>query len=152
MTTERLSDLCAPRLAGEQDYNFILANWSKSFRSSPWAGTVRNNHYHSSMKNTIDDLIERGMLLVVLCSLEDSDQLLGFIAYEVSSTVPVVHYLFIKPDFRGHKLTKKLLNHINASECFIYTHRTIDCNKLNNAHHVALLARRKELEPVYKPE
>lgn len=138
------------RPAVSKDYNFILASWAHSFRSSPWAGTISNHKYHAVMKDTIDRLFERGMVLLVACNKSDPDQLLGFVAFEKSKdNVYVVHYLFTKPDFREAGVARMLLDHIRLPERFIFTHCTFHSKFFSGGTLAPGIARRKNLEPVY---
>lgn len=137
------------RVLTTADYKFILSSWAKSFRNSWYSGTGFNKEYHSGMKALIDGLIKRGMVVKVACSKHDPDQLFGFVAYEVSQNGTfVVHYLFVKPDWRKQGIATALMQNIMVPERFLYTHRTVDSEYFPGGEHVPLLARRKNLEPV----
>lgn len=146
----KFADLVEFRVPKEDELPFILSSWFKSFRKSPWAGTLPNNLYHNCMKELFDQLVERGMYVYVAAASTDPDQLLGFIAFE-EATVPVVHYVFVKDKFRKQGIGSALMRQAGASadNHWIYTHRTEDSKRFRGGKHVPAIARRKELEPVY---
>ena len=135
----------------ESDYIFVLSNYQKSFRNSEFAGVIRNNKYYSVMKNTLDDLLMRGSKVLLACDKLDPDNLVGFILYEPTGIVPVVHYLFVKPDFRGNHIAKWLLSTVTDNNIYLYTHKTSYIKKFRKGFFSPVIARRKNLLPVYHP-
>jgi len=142
------------RSAKTDDLHFIMAAWLNSYRRSQWAGVVPNNMYHKTHRELITQLLARGMFLIVAVNKEDTDQILGFVAAEKSNKgIAVVHYVFVKDEFRRNGLATKLLSVLGVESnggSFLYTFRTSDARFFKNAKHVPVLARRKELEPVYE--
>lgn len=146
-----LVDLIVFRSMSREDYNFVLSSWAHSFKGSPWAGMVPNNEWHPMMKKCIDQLLSRGARVVLAVADDDRDQILGYICYEKSVCgMPVVHYVFVKDDFRKeHGLGKALLG-VTGDGSFIYTYRTLDMQYLDKmGTHVPAIGRRKDLEPIY---
>lgn len=140
--------------AESSDWPFVFDAWANSFRSSVFAGTVRNNQYFDVICGTIKGLLERGMRVLILADRKHLNVLVGFIAFEVPECkIPVIHYLYIKDSFRRQGLGGALLKEVQERSSFdelIYTHRTKYSRFFRGARHVALLARRKNLEPVRK--
>lgn len=132
-----------------EDYNCILSDWAKSYKGSPWAGTVSNNHWHRTVKDTIDSLLSRGASVLLAVADDDTTQILGWVCYEKSASgVFVLHYIFVKDDFRGDGIAPSLLAKAGNEPC-IHTHKTRDCKYLCGlGDYVPAIARRKELEPV----
>lgn len=138
-----LISLLEVRPMKSSDYNFVLSNWQSSFRTSWYAGVIPNNLYYSVVKTLIDQLINRGMVTMVLCNTEDTDQLLGFISYELdSNNAYILHYIYVKPDFRNMGFAGFLTKAINLPEKYIYTHRTKFSDR--NQLFAPEIARRKE--------
>lgn len=146
---ENVLDYLTYRPLRSGDYNFVLAGWAKTFRNSFYSGTCQNRNFHSQMKDTFDFLLSRGMTVILACNKENPDQLFGFVAYEVAENGTfVVHYLYVKPDWRGHKISKALLEAIELPEKFAYTHHTECSQYYPGGEYRVWLVRRKHLEPV----
>lgn len=81
---------------------------------------------------------------------EAEGSMLGFIAFE-EAAVPVLHYVYVKPVFRGEGIFPSLLEAAGISEgqSFLYTFRTPDCRRFKGGSHCPAIARRKNLEPIY---
>ena len=139
-----------------EDYNFILSNWAKSYRSSPYSGPIPNNLYHATLKELVDQLLGRGAYVVLAVSEDDDDQFLGFVCWEQAQALPVVHYVFVKDEFREiHGLGRALLRVATKDGDFIYTHKTLDegAKRLQKGGtFVKAIACRKNLEPVCQPK
>ena len=149
--SDSILDICAFRAFDpETDYNFVLSSWAHSFKGSPWAGVCPNNLWHPQMKETLDQLLERGATVLMAVADDDTDHLIGYVCYETGlSGVAVIHYVFVKDEFRTGGMGKALLS-IAANGKFIYTFRTPDGKSLERGGtHVPAIARRKKLEPVY---
>lgn len=127
---------------------FILDGWLKSFKKSAYSGVIPNNRYTEVMTDTILQLLSRGMTILLLKGVE-IDVFLGFVAFE-EAEIPVLHYIYVKPDFRGEKFGKKLAlaAGLRPSEPFLYTFRTRDSRKFPDGVHCKALACRKNLEPI----
>jgi len=147
-----MSDLITYRsvdLADEQDRRFVLDGWLKSWRKSQYAGVVANNRFSEVTFDTIKQLFDRGMTILVAESV-NPDTKVGFIAYE-RSEIPVLHYLYVKPVLRGLGFGGRLLTEVGITpeEPFVYTFRTSDSRKLVNGTHCPAIGRRKDLGTVY---
>lgn len=134
-------------LANDADRRFILDPWLKEWRKSPFAGVVPNNMFSQVFFEAVEQLHKRGMEVVILESV-DPDTQVGFIAFE-RAAVPVVHYVYVKPVFRGMGFFPQLLEAAGVDGAFLYTFRTPDCRKFQNGSHCPAIARRKDLEPIY---
>ncbi len=135
-----------PLLPG--DYNFVLSSFAHSFKSSKYAGTCPAHEWHSQAKLIVDSLLARGAEVPVLCNTEDPDQILGWAMFErADSGVPVVHYVYIKDDFRNDGLARYLVGEIAGDQRFAYTHRTRDAHPRRGTH-LPEIAKRKNLNPV----
>lgn len=136
-------------LANERDRRFILDPWLKEWRKSPFAGIIPNNTFSAVFFDAVEQLHTRGMCVVILES-KDPDTQVGFIAFE-RAAVPVIHYVYVKPVFRGLGFFPQLLEAagVPTEGAFLYTFRTPDCKKFRNGSHCPAVARRKNLEPIY---
>jgi hypothetical protein len=129
------------------EFQLVLDSWSKSYRSSDWAGTVPNHMWHAVVRETIAGLIGRGAkILAAACG----DSVWGWVCYERKGDDVVLHYVYVKDPFRegglGFALTGALFP--DAKRVF-YTHRTRlgqrIIKKIPGASYVPEIARRKAL-------
>lgn len=131
------------------DRAFITDAWLKGWKKSPFAGVVPNNLFDQVFYESLRQLRDRGMTILILESTEVDSQI-GFIAFE-EAAVPVLHWVYVKPILRGEGFFQQLLAAAGAPEgqSFLYTYRTPDCRKFKNGTHCPAVARRKDLEPIY---
>lgn len=122
-----LSDAINIRPAAPEDFPFILDGWIRSWRTSPWAGTVPNNMIWEVTRGTVAGLMTRGARLEVaeVAKSDGGKRLVGFVCYEAPD---YVHYIFVKKTgFRGMGIGNFLLHHAcDALNIAVgrFTHRT----------------------------
>ena len=63
------------RRATADDIPFIFDSWLTSWRTSRWAGVIRNCDYFTTTRSLIEDLIPRGAVLLVA---DSGKALMGF--------------------------------------------------------------------------
>jgi hypothetical protein len=104
-----------------------MDSWSKSWRNSPWAGTIPNNLFHDVQRSTVEGLVGRGAKLHVL-SLDDRPEvILGWACTEVERTGrTVVHMLYVKDPYQAAmpNAPQLLLDAVPGEKPGFYTHRT----------------------------
>lgn len=100
----------------EEDKNFILNSWLKSYRRAPASQYIPNEIYFPAHKALIESLLADPATSVKVLVLDDADR--NFIVgYSVTALAPpvfggevyFVHWVYIKDTFRGLGLTKALL-------------------------------------------
>lgn len=134
------------------DLPWVIDSWLTSFRKSPFAGNVSNHRYRGVYGDTIDDLFERGMKVLMVARENKPDQLFAFLAYEDSANGPVVHYMFTRPGSREMGIATALLEQVGADAArFTHTFRTPDLRTaFPNARWKPWLSRIKQLDPPRK--
>jgi GNAT superfamily N-acetyltransferase len=135
-----LSGAATLREYGEDDANFVLDSWSKSFRVSPWAGVVLNCDWHATHSAVVRELLERGARVSVICARHNPRQILAWACWEVLPAGDfVLHYLYVKDPWRRTGLATALLGHLKGlhvtSEATRahHTFRTRDWSHLDRA-------------------
>lgn len=108
------------RLANQDDVPFVLDAWTRSFRESPWAGTVRNDEYQKVQRSTIAGLLARGSRIHVATDASGS-RLLGFCVVEAGR---YLHYCYVKRPFRNLGLARDLVRASGMHVPGVFTHRT----------------------------
>jgi len=133
-----------PTLADER---YIRQTWVSSYRNSPWAGTIPNNLFDSVCAETYQQLILRGMRLLVCSNPANPEQLLGWIAFEAAPNGDVcVHHAFTKPLFRQLGINSHLLAAagVTSGAPFFYSHRTQSSRFLRGGKYRPEIARRRD--------
>lgn len=106
----------------------IYDSWTKSYRKSPWAGTIPNNLFEQVQRACIQGVLVHGAHIVVALAPQvpgvfEGRRVMGWICYE--SSIEVVHYFYVKNDFRGQGIAKALIEHAASTwQKPRYTHRT----------------------------
>lgn len=96
----------APR---DDEMDFIVDAWTRSFRDSDWAGCVTNDKYQEVQRWTITSLLARGARLRVVVNALGKRRVLAWICYEEPN---LVHYVYVKKAARGMGLCTALLAHV----------------------------------------
>lgn len=108
--------LVAFRPANDDDTPFILNSWLKSYRNGVCSQHVPNEIYYKYQHKIIENLLLDATVTVAV-SLEDSTQIIGYIA----TTQPFLcHYIYVKYPFRKLGIAEQLYNGANRPQ--ICTH------------------------------
>jgi hypothetical protein len=119
------------RPAVETDVAFIFNSWLKSYRNTE--GSVSNAVYFQFHHKLIETLLERSDVKV-MHQIDDPNEIIGYLCYELVENIPVIHYVYIKNSFRKLNLLEKLLTsgNITKQTSGFYTHITPIVKKLVN--------------------
>ena len=126
---------------------FVLETWLTSFRKSPWAGVVPNDLYKPVYLNAIKQLLDRGAMVLCAVNPDKPDHILGWICFErTSDSVPVVHYVFVKPLYRKRGVAKSLFASagIDPTARFFYTFKTPAARYFPGGRFEPAIARRQK--------
>lgn len=111
------------------EFPLIFDSWANSFRKSPWAGCVPNHLWDQVSRADIAGIIDRGARVVVALAPQVPGIFEGrrVMGYSVSEP-GVLHWLYVKKDYRGQGVAKALLAETTrdwpARRPWLYTHRT----------------------------
>ena len=86
---------------------FIVDAWARSFRDSPWAGCISNEHYQEAQRATINDLLARGARATVAVPTEGPRRVCGFVAFEAPD---IIHYVYTKRWARKRGLANSMIS------------------------------------------
>ncbi len=139
-----VSDEVAFRAPTPDDLGFVLKSWIRTYANSPWAGALSRERLVAAIKGTITDLIERGAEVTIACSRRRPEVIYGFVCHEAGYDWPVIHFVFVKPLYRGMGIGKELVARAcgESEEVPRYTHRTADTPRvLRDARFAPILAR-----------
>ncbi len=100
----------------------VFDAWANSFRKSPWAGCVPNHLWDQVSRECASGILSRGARIVVgVVDLPDGGRRVA--CYSVSEP-GILHWLFVKRDYRGIGWGTALLHETFPTGNHKYTHRT----------------------------
>lgn len=112
------------RPASADDIKFIMSSWKQSWRTSPWAGVIRNDEYFASVRSTIDGLIARGASLFVACLRAQPDRILGWGCFEtLTDGSACCHYIYVKDPYLRMGIGEALVGEAVGTKPGLYTFR-----------------------------
>lgn len=109
------------------EYGLIFDSFANSYRKSPWAGTVPNHLWPLVSRTLTEELLARGsVVLVGVTPVEGADPgVRRVVGYSISQPDrKVLHYLYVKRDYRGLGMGRKILNATCPEGQWYYTCRT----------------------------
>lgn len=106
------------------EFPLVFDAWARSFKKSPWAGCVPNHLWDQVSRECAHQIVNRGArVLVAVTELPDGTR--RVMGYSVSEPgKKVLHWLFVKKDYRGMGVGKTLLAETCPGHGWTYTHRT----------------------------
>lgn len=99
----------------DEDKNFILSTWLKSYRQLSTSSPVPTGEIYFKWAQ---DKIKKHLGSFVVACTDDSDQIVGYAVFEDD----VLHYVYVKHSLRGFGVANKLLDSI--PQCKEFTHFT----------------------------
>jgi GNAT superfamily N-acetyltransferase len=103
--------------ATPDEYACVIDYWVRNFRNSPWAGCIANDQYAIAARATARALISRGARAWVV---RRSGRVAGFAVVEGT----LLHYLYVKPNYRKVGVGGALRGFALRSGVKTYTHKT----------------------------
>lgn len=102
----------------------VYDSWARSFRKSPYAGCVPNHLWDQVSRACMSEILNRGArVIVAVVDLPDGGRRVA--GYSVSEP-NVLHWLYVKDDYRGFGYGRELLYKTveGWNKAPVYTHRT----------------------------
>tara|TARA_B100001123_G_C14877819_1_gene854719 strand:+ start:201 stop:749 length:549 start_codon:yes stop_codon:yes gene_type:complete len=85
----------------EGDIRFVRYTWVENFRTSHYAGVIPMGDYFRIYHRIIRKLMDRdGVAIKIAYNPQHPTQIYGFCCYEDGFDIPVLHYIYVKEDFR----------------------------------------------------
>jgi GNAT superfamily N-acetyltransferase len=110
----------------EEDKNFILNSWLKSYRNAPAVKKMENSAYYHEQGKIIKALLENANVLIA-CDENDHNNIYGYLVSQRQQGVFIIYYLYTKLPFRNFGIGKKLIQaraHQLGVHAGVYTHHT----------------------------
>jgi hypothetical protein len=115
------------RKGRKTDIPFISNSWVKSFRNGAFVRGIPNELYYRYHRRIVSELLQKS-LVAVLCERQDEDQIVGYVVAERSEEgALLVHYVYVKHDFRKTGFAKSMIDMLIEAEnpiAVFYTHKT----------------------------
>jgi len=115
------------------DFNFVISKWLKNYKfSSRFTKKIKADIYYKWHHLLIENIMNRASTVILIANPNDEpDVNLGFICFENIGTDKVIHYLFIKPEFRNFGIAKRLyLKAMEDKQTGYFTHWTYPVDTL----------------------
>ena len=127
---------------------FIQETWKNSWRTCPYAGTIRNDRYYDTISDTIENLVVRGATFSVACSPARPNYVLAWACTEVARDGKcIVHYLYCKDAYLGSDARTLLIEAAAGQKPGFFSHhyRTVveSCPRRDGWRWAPEAARRK---------
>lgn len=88
------------------DIAFIYATWLNSYYYDSWAKSIRKSVYYNNYKRVVDKLLNEADISIA-CMPENQNVIFGYMVTEPG----IIHYSFVKEDFRHFGIAKALYQH-----------------------------------------
>lgn len=113
------------REPSQEDKNFILSSWLKSFRNSDFPRRMCNAVYYKNHQIVIKNLLD-DCLITVACDPEDEQHIFGYAVYErLPAGALVLHYLYTKFHCRKLGVARFMVESIYSGDLpILFTHYT----------------------------
>jgi hypothetical protein len=101
------------RVGTGRDEAFILATWLRSFRhGSMFARRLTNDVFFTNHHPIVTDILARSSTLVATLE-DDPDVILGYLVTEHTDPRPILHFAYVKKEFRRMRVLTQLLDESN---------------------------------------
>jgi hypothetical protein len=104
------------------DLQFIMSSWLHSNRNSDFANYINNDTYYKLHEPLIKVLIAASMVTMI-CDKEDPSHVYGYAVYELPNDKLILHYIYIKFNYRNMGLAKQCLQTIyplfGETDCYL---------------------------------
>ena len=92
----------------QSDEAFLYNAWLKSYKDSPWGKPLINDIFYTNHKEIVKKLLSTSDVLLAV-NPQNPDQIYGFAVLEKSPKVSLIHYVYVKYNFRKLGLARKLV-------------------------------------------
>ena len=116
----------------ESDLNFIRNSWAKSYyKGAEYVDFLSPNEFNEKHRPIREEILNRpNIALVVACSANEQDLILGWILVEKPSRGTTLHYLYVKEAFKKEGVFDELLEKTLKDPPVMVTHMTDRASKI----------------------
>lgn len=93
------------------DCNFILATWMKgNYYGSDWFKEIEKKSYYNNYSRYVQKiLLKPSVIIAIACLKENPDIILGYSVTEEVSGKNIVHFVYVKDEWRKIGIAKDIL-------------------------------------------
>lgn len=106
------------------DFGFIMHSWLRSYKTmSEIVKRVRDESFYKNHQIILKDIFQSPTNEILVAHLKDEPDII--IGYLVFGKEQLIHYVYVKSEFRNLGIAKRLLNSANLDvEAATFTHWT----------------------------
>lgn len=131
MTSRKL--ICSLRQATPLDEPLILSSWLKSaYNLCPAFKDMPKSLYFGLHEPAVKLSLATSDTLLAVDS-EDPTHILGYLVYKNYPFFSVIHYIYVKQQFRGFKIAAHLLEEADLRQYIFTSHETFDSQRFFNS-------------------
>lgn len=110
----------------ESDRDYITRSFLFSYLgSSSEAKRCNKDCYMVGQNKVINNLLDNNKCIVA-ADLQDSDLIYGFVIYEIAPTTDILHYCYIRKDFRNNGIVHLMIKQCQKNDILAISHLTDD--------------------------
>ena len=114
-----------------EDLPFVTDSWLRSTRHSHIFTDLKA--FERTQRKVIAQLVQSSKAAIA-CSLEDPDQIFGYAIWEETRRKPVLHWAFVKSDFRRLGIFTRLMALVDPKQKgVVLTHKSEFSQRLRDA-------------------
>ncbi len=121
------------RHCAQNDMDFVFDSWMRSFRKAGVNRLIPEDYYKAWQSKRIEQVLKSGSKILIACSADNIDSVLGWLCYTTYDGEPVVHFTYVKSKYRRSGLAKMMFNKAEFTDSIITTSITYITNTCNEA-------------------
>jgi hypothetical protein len=136
----------------QKEQSFLFDSWLRSLKPSRHTGPIPANLYWPTYRAVIEQLLERWGVQVIMAYDPDDEppnDLYGYLVYEDGFDRPVVHYAYVKDEYRKKGVLKYMLKKAGIRSTYFTTFKTSDSTSyMKNGVWREEIAKKRKPEPL----
>ena len=98
------------KLIETNHYQMIVNNWVTSLSVvPPWSLMTRQDRTNY-LRYLISELLDKSIIYILFDITRKKDKAVGWVVFQIIDELPVIHYMYIKHQYRGQGLGSNLLS------------------------------------------
>lgn len=116
----------------KDDLNFIQNSWGSSYyKGAEFNDVMSPREFNAQHRPIREEILSRpNAAVIIACSKEDEDLILGWILIEKPKEGLMLHYLYVKEAFKGEGVSTELLKKALIEKPILVTHMTDRARKI----------------------